>query len=72
MIDDSSASEAGQTEMREMRRGWAVPSRRGLMRAGAGLLAGASVQLLASEAAAAGVLARAGYSSNRFGTCCSA
>jgi hypothetical protein len=39
MIDDSSASEAGPTEMREKRRGWAAPSRRGLMGAGAGLLA---------------------------------
>src|SRR5260370_13766990 len=54
MIDDSSTSEAGLTEMREMRRGWAAPSRRGLMGAGAGLLAGASAQLLADEAAAAG------------------
>src|SRR5260370_41889307 len=54
MIDDSSASEAGPTEMREMRRGRAAPSRRGLMGAGAGLLAGASAQLLAGEAAAAG------------------
>jgi hypothetical protein len=57
MIDDSSASEAGPTEMREKRRGWAVPSRRGLMGAGAGLLAGASVQVFAGEAAAAGTTA---------------
>jgi 5-methylthioadenosine/S-adenosylhomocysteine deaminase len=57
MIDDSSASKAGPTEMREMRRGWAAPSRRGLMGAGAGLLSAASVQLLAGEAVAAGATA---------------
>src|SRR5260370_21008259 len=60
MIDDSSTSEAGLTEMREMRRGWAAPSRRGLMGAGAGLLAGASFKLLAGEAAAAGSTATLG------------
>ena len=37
-----------------MCRGWAAPSRRDLMGAGAGLVAGAAAQLLAGEAAAAG------------------
>jgi hypothetical protein len=54
MIEDSSASGAGPTEIREMCRGWAAPSRRGLMGAGAGLVAGEAAQLLAGEAAAAG------------------
>jgi 5-methylthioadenosine/S-adenosylhomocysteine deaminase len=53
MIDDSSANQAGPAEMHEKRRGWATPSRRGLMGAGAGLLAGASVQVFAGEAATA-------------------
>ena len=50
MIDDSCASGAGPTEIREMWRRWAAPSRRGLMGAGAGLVAGAAAQLLAGEA----------------------
>src|SRR5260370_18191899 len=54
MIDDSSTSEAGLTEMREMRRGWAAPSRRGLMGPGAAHLAGASFKSLAGGPAAAG------------------
>src|SRR5271169_1585089 len=54
MIEDSSASRAGPTEIREMCRGWAAPSRRGLMGLGVGLVAGAAAQLLAGEAAAAG------------------
>src|SRR5438105_7209573 len=53
MIDDTRAGEARLTEIRDMRRDGAEPSRRGLMGAGAGLLAGASVQLLAGEAVAA-------------------
>ena len=57
MIDDLSASGAGPIEIREMCRRWAAPSRRGLMGAGAGLVAGAAVQLLAGEAAAAGTTA---------------
>jgi hypothetical protein len=57
MIDDSSASEAAPTVIREMLRDWAAPSRRGLMGAGAGLLAGASVHLFAGEAVAAGTTA---------------
>jgi cytosine/adenosine deaminase-related metal-dependent hydrolase len=55
MIDDSCASGAGPTEIREMWRRWAAPSRRGLMGAGAGLVAGAAAQLLTGEVAAAGV-----------------
>ena len=57
MIDNSSAGEAGPTESPEARLDWAGPSRRRLMAAGAGLLAGASVQLLAGEPAAAGTMA---------------
>src|SRR5438105_3875334 len=53
MIDDTRAGEARLTEIREMRRDGARPSRRGLMGAGAGLLAGASVQLRAGQAVAA-------------------
>src|SRR5438105_1715076 len=53
MIDDTRAGEARLTEIREMRRDGARPSRRGLMGAGAGLLAGVSVQLLAGQAVAA-------------------
>src|SRR4051794_28049667 len=53
MIDDSCAGEARPTEIRKMRRDGTWPSRRGLMGTGAGLLAGASVQLLAGDAVAA-------------------
>src|SRR5436305_6969767 len=53
MIDDTRAGEARLAEIREMRRDGAGPSRRGLMGAGVGLLAGASVQLLVGEAVAA-------------------
>lgn len=57
MIDDSRAGEARPTEIREMRRDGAGLSRRGLMGAGAGLLTGASVPLLAGEAVAAATTA---------------
>jgi hypothetical protein len=57
MNNDSRGGEARPTEIREMRRDGAGPSRRGLMGAGAGLLAGASVQLLAGEAVAAATTA---------------
>ena len=57
MIDDSCAGEARPIEIRAMRRDGAWPSRRGLMGAGAGLLAGASVQMLAGEAVAAATTA---------------
>ena len=57
MIDNSRAGEAGPTEIREMRRDGAGLSRRGLMGAGAGLLTGASVPLLAGEAVAAATTA---------------
>jgi len=57
MIKDSSASEARPTEIREMCRRWAAPSRRGLMGAGTGLLAGAAAQLFAGEASATGATA---------------
>jgi 5-methylthioadenosine/S-adenosylhomocysteine deaminase len=54
MIDGSSASEARPTEIREMCRGWPAPSRRGLMAAGAGLVAGVAAQSFPGEAPAAG------------------
>ena len=57
MTDDLSASAAGPTEIQEMCRGWATPSRRGLIGAGAGLAAGAAAQLLAGGAAAGGATA---------------
>ena len=57
MIDDLSASGTEPTEIREMCRGWAAPSRRGLIGAGAGLAAGAAAQLLAGKAAAGGTTA---------------
>ena len=57
MIDDSSASATASAEISEMCRRWAVPSRRGLMGAGAGLMAGAAAQFLTGEAAAAGAAA---------------
>src|SRR5438477_9255740 len=53
MIDDSSASETAPAQISEMCRRWAAPSRRGLMGAGAGLVAGAAAQFLTGEAAAA-------------------
>src|SRR5260370_40545545 len=54
MIDDSSTSEAGLTEMHAMRRGWAAPSRRRLTGAAAGLLAGPSFTFLAGYSASGG------------------
>src|ERR1700730_11159120 len=57
MIDDSSATGTAPAEVPEICRRWAAPSRRGLMGAGAGFVAGAAAQFLTGEAAAAGAAA---------------